>query len=597
MRRRVEQSLPARQAGRELKLGPGGLRDIEFAVQLLQLVHGRTDETLRAPATLPALAALAAGGYVGRADAEELAAAYRFLRRTEHLLQLYRLSRTHTLPEDPAVLRRLGRAMRSFDLPNGPWYQPPATGNRSDPAVEFDAHVAPARPAGPAAAREAVLPAAAGRGGPAPVGRGPADPGRGPGPARGARLRRPGRRAAPHRRADHGRLAARGDPAHAAAGPARLVRRRRRARRGPAGLPPGQRGAGGEPVVPAAAAGRDQGGRADGTRAGVQPLRHRPAAACARRGRDVRRRRRARAAQPGRAAHRDDGRGPALRRRRGGGGIGDPFGPPPRAAPDRRRGCARCHPGPRCHGRGADQRHPGYGTGRAGCGHPEGLRRAAAAAADPVRRDRHGPVRRSRVRLRQRRGRAVRARSDAPGSRNGKPRTPLRRWPPSCGGCSPCRCPIRPWSWTPTCGRTAGRARWCARWPRTAPTTAAGPHHGRRRPCCAPSRPAGDEELRHQLHPDDRRVPLPPGRDRAGRRARDPPHQGPGRGRADPARRGPGAARQARPRRAVGRGVDDPAAPAAARARGSRAAHHPDRRGAWRRRCGTACCPPTTRPR
>jgi [glutamine synthetase] adenylyltransferase / [glutamine synthetase]-adenylyl-L-tyrosine phosphorylase len=139
MRRRVERSLPARQAGRELKLGPGGLRDIEFAVQLLQLVHGRTDETLRAPATLPALAALAAGGYVGRADAEELAAAYRFLRRTEHLLQLYRLSRTHTLPEDPAVLRRLGRAMRSFDLPNGPWYQPPATMNRADPAVEFDA--------------------------------------------------------------------------------------------------------------------------------------------------------------------------------------------------------------------------------------------------------------------------------------------------------------------------------------------------------------------------------------------------------------------------------------------------------------------------
>ena len=138
MRRRVEQSVPARQAGRELKLGPGGLRDIEFAVQLLQLVHGRTDETLRSPATLPALAALAAGGYVGRADAEELGAAYRFLRRTEHLLQLNRLSRTHTLPEDPAVLRRLGRAMRSNDEPNEPWFQPPVSGIRSDPAAEFD---------------------------------------------------------------------------------------------------------------------------------------------------------------------------------------------------------------------------------------------------------------------------------------------------------------------------------------------------------------------------------------------------------------------------------------------------------------------------
>jgi glutamate-ammonia-ligase adenylyltransferase len=138
MRRRVEQSLPAKQAGRELKLGPGGLRDIEFAVQLLQLVHGRIDETLRSPATLPALAALAAGGYVGRADAEELAAAYRFLRRTEHLLQLNRLSRTHTLPEDPAVLRRLGRAMKSIDGPNEAWWQSSATVIRPDPAVEFD---------------------------------------------------------------------------------------------------------------------------------------------------------------------------------------------------------------------------------------------------------------------------------------------------------------------------------------------------------------------------------------------------------------------------------------------------------------------------
>ena len=138
MRRRVEQSLPARQAGRELKLGPGGLRDIEFAVQLLQLVHGRTDETLRSPATLPALAALAAGGYVGRADADELGAAYRFLRSTEHLLQLGRLSRTHTLPDDPAVLRRLGRAMRFNDGPNEPWFQASVTGIRSDPAVDFD---------------------------------------------------------------------------------------------------------------------------------------------------------------------------------------------------------------------------------------------------------------------------------------------------------------------------------------------------------------------------------------------------------------------------------------------------------------------------
>ncbi|HXP19071.1 MAG TPA: bifunctional [glutamine synthetase] adenylyltransferase/[glutamine synthetase]-adenylyl-L-tyrosine phosphorylase [Streptosporangiaceae bacterium] len=121
MRRRVIASLPAGEAGRELKLGPGGLRDIEFAVQLLQLVHGRTDETLRGAATLDALAALAAGGYVGRQDAASLAAAYRFLRAVEHLLQLRQLRRTHTLPDDPAVLRQLGRALRSMRyLPGEP---------------------------------------------------------------------------------------------------------------------------------------------------------------------------------------------------------------------------------------------------------------------------------------------------------------------------------------------------------------------------------------------------------------------------------------------------------------------------------------------
>jgi [glutamine synthetase] adenylyltransferase / [glutamine synthetase]-adenylyl-L-tyrosine phosphorylase len=112
MRRRVLGSLPAAQAGRELKLGPGGLRDIEFAVQLLQLVHGRTDESLRVPGTLAALSALATGGYVGRADAASLAAAYQFLRCVEHLLQLRQLRRTHTLPEDRAVLRQVGRALR-----------------------------------------------------------------------------------------------------------------------------------------------------------------------------------------------------------------------------------------------------------------------------------------------------------------------------------------------------------------------------------------------------------------------------------------------------------------------------------------------------
>ena len=62
MRRRVIEHIPAREAERQLKLGSGGLRDVEFAVQLLQLVHGRTDEEVRPPTTLSALARLTAAG-------------------------------------------------------------------------------------------------------------------------------------------------------------------------------------------------------------------------------------------------------------------------------------------------------------------------------------------------------------------------------------------------------------------------------------------------------------------------------------------------------------------------------------------------------
>ncbi|WP_426363555.1 bifunctional [glutamine synthetase] adenylyltransferase/[glutamine synthetase]-adenylyl-L-tyrosine phosphorylase [Streptomyces sp. E-08] len=111
MRRRVVDNIPVAQVERELKLGPGGLRDVEFAVQLLQLVHGRSDATLHSGTTLDALAALAAGGYVGRADASQLDEAYRFLRSMEHRIQLHRLRRTHLVPEDEADLRRLGRSL------------------------------------------------------------------------------------------------------------------------------------------------------------------------------------------------------------------------------------------------------------------------------------------------------------------------------------------------------------------------------------------------------------------------------------------------------------------------------------------------------
>ena len=84
MRRRVEEHVPANEAARQLKLGAGGLRDVEFSVQLLQLVHGRTDPSLRSATTLEALSALAKGGYVARDDAATLDRAYRHLRCLEH---------------------------------------------------------------------------------------------------------------------------------------------------------------------------------------------------------------------------------------------------------------------------------------------------------------------------------------------------------------------------------------------------------------------------------------------------------------------------------------------------------------------------------
>ncbi len=109
MRRRVEANIPEAQRDRELKLGAGGLRDVEFAVQLLQLVHGRSDDSLRVTGTLSALRQLIRGGYVGRTDGAEMAGAYTFLRRAEHRLQLQRLRRTHLLPDNQADIEWLAR--------------------------------------------------------------------------------------------------------------------------------------------------------------------------------------------------------------------------------------------------------------------------------------------------------------------------------------------------------------------------------------------------------------------------------------------------------------------------------------------------------
>jgi glutamate-ammonia-ligase adenylyltransferase len=98
-------------ADREVKRSPGGIRDIEFAVQTLQLVHGRSDPELRSPTTLVALAEMGAAGYVAADDAEGLTGAYRWLRRVEHALQIEDERQTHTLPADRDQRRRIARVL------------------------------------------------------------------------------------------------------------------------------------------------------------------------------------------------------------------------------------------------------------------------------------------------------------------------------------------------------------------------------------------------------------------------------------------------------------------------------------------------------
>ncbi|MBW3615378.1 MAG: hypothetical protein KY439_08740 [Actinobacteria bacterium] len=112
MKARVESQVSRRGlADRELKTGRGGIRDIEFAVQLLQLVHGGQDPALRLPATLRALAELSSAGYIHPGDGATLDAGYRFLRAAEHRLQLVEEQPVRAVPSDPAARAHLARTM------------------------------------------------------------------------------------------------------------------------------------------------------------------------------------------------------------------------------------------------------------------------------------------------------------------------------------------------------------------------------------------------------------------------------------------------------------------------------------------------------
>lgn len=111
MRERVTDHIPSEEVDRQIKLGPGGLRDVEFTVQLLQLVHGRTETSVRVADTLGAISALANAGYMGRTDAEIFTQHYKFLRAIEHRIQFSQMRRTHLMPESEIAIRSIARGI------------------------------------------------------------------------------------------------------------------------------------------------------------------------------------------------------------------------------------------------------------------------------------------------------------------------------------------------------------------------------------------------------------------------------------------------------------------------------------------------------
>lgn len=111
MRVRVVDLIPAHEAKRQIKLGAGGLRDVEFSAQLLQLVHGRDDEAIRVSNTLELLDRLGERGYISSEDAEDLSESYRFLRTVEHRLQIPRMRRSALLPTQEKKMRALSRSV------------------------------------------------------------------------------------------------------------------------------------------------------------------------------------------------------------------------------------------------------------------------------------------------------------------------------------------------------------------------------------------------------------------------------------------------------------------------------------------------------
>jgi len=115
MKAMIEAEVQRRDLAEHLKLGPGGIREIEFVVQLLQLIRAGREPELRQSSLLPALHGLTRVGYLRALQSARLERAYRFLRRLENRLQMLRDEQVHTLPDDPSTLARLAHGLGKHD--------------------------------------------------------------------------------------------------------------------------------------------------------------------------------------------------------------------------------------------------------------------------------------------------------------------------------------------------------------------------------------------------------------------------------------------------------------------------------------------------
>jgi glutamate-ammonia-ligase adenylyltransferase len=115
MKALIDAEVGRRELAQDLKLGPGGIREIEFLVQALQLIRGGREPALRQRALLPALAALAEAGHLPKEQAAALADAYRFLRRLENRVQMFADAQVHSLPESENARERIALGLGFAD--------------------------------------------------------------------------------------------------------------------------------------------------------------------------------------------------------------------------------------------------------------------------------------------------------------------------------------------------------------------------------------------------------------------------------------------------------------------------------------------------